>query len=107
MRRDASLATFWALCDPVRVEILDRVAAGSEVTVSQLGAVLPITRQAVTRHVKTLEAAGLICGDRQGREHRYRVAVTPLEEARRWLGHRAAIWDAALHRLADYLEEQT
>ncbi len=51
MTRSGAQATLWALSDPFRVEILDRVSTGSEVTVSQLAAVVPITRQAVTRHV--------------------------------------------------------
>lgn len=105
MSRDASLATFWALSDPVRVEILDRIAAGSQVTVSRLGEVLPMTRQAVARHVKTLEDAGLVVGERHGREQRYRVAVDPLDDAGHWLRRRAASWESALDRLARHLED--
>ena len=92
------------MSDPVRVEILDRIAAGSEVTVSQLAGVLPGTRQAIARHVKTLEEAGLVQGVRLGREHRYRVATAPLDEAGRWLTKRGSSWDDALGRLARYVE---
>jgi len=102
--RSGAQATLWALSDPLRIEILDRVSAGSEITVSQLAAVVPITRQAVTRHVKTLEDAGLILGSRQGREHRYRVDLKPIDEAGQWLNARAKSWDQALNRLARYLE---
>ncbi len=102
--RPGSLGTFWALSDPLRLEILDRVSAGSEVTVSQLAAVLPITRQAVSRHVKTLEEAGLVKGTQQGREHRYQVDTAPLDDAGRWLQSRASSWEDALHRLARYVE---
>ncbi len=104
MTRSGAQATLWALSDPLRVEILDRVSTGSEVTVSQLAAVVPITRQAVTRHVKTLEDAGLILGSRQGREHRYRVDLEPIDQAGQWLDARARSWDKALSRLARYLE---
>lgn len=104
MSREGSLATFWALSDPTRLEIVDRVAAGSARTVTELASVLPITRQAVTRHVRTLEGAGLLVGDRRGREHRYRVDLTPLDDASRWIRTRAASWDAALARLARHLE---
>ncbi len=104
MTRSGAQATLWALSDPLRIEILDRVSTGSEVTVSQLAAVVPITRQAVTRHVKTLEDAGLITGSRQGREHRYRVDLKPIDEAGRWLDARARSWDQALNHLANYLE---
>jgi DNA-binding transcriptional ArsR family regulator len=88
----------------MRLEILDRVAAGSEVTVSQLAGVLPITRQAVTRHVRTLEEAGLIRGTRDGRERRYLVETAPLDDAGRWLQGRAAGWEDALGRLKRHVE---
>jgi DNA-binding transcriptional ArsR family regulator len=105
--RSGSVRTFWALSDPLRVEILDRISAGSEITVSQLAAVLPITRQAVSRHVRTLEEAGLVKGSQEGREHRYHVDTTPLDDARGWLDSRAASWEDALQRLASYLESDT
>lgn len=103
MSKDSSVATFWALSDPQRLDILDRIAAGSEVTVTELANVVPITRQAVTRHVRTLERVGLVRGERTGREHRYQVDVRPLVEAERWLQTRAASWDRALERLAEHL----
>ncbi|NNF63819.1 MAG: winged helix-turn-helix transcriptional regulator [Acidimicrobiia bacterium] len=99
------LTTFWALSDPVRLEIVDRVASGSELTVTQLAAVLPMTRQAITRHVRTLEESGLLVGEREGREHRYRVNVAPLTHASGWLDSKRTAWDDALSRLAEYLEE--
>lgn len=104
MVRSASHETFWALAEPVRVEIIDRVAAGSEVTVTQLAAVLPMTRQAVSRHVKTLEEAGLLIGAKAGRELRLRVDLAALHEAGGWLRERTASWERALGRLAYYLE---
>ena len=107
MTRPGSLKTFWALSDPVRLEILERVAAGSEVTVSRLAAVLPITRQAVARHLKTLEAAGLVNGSQEGREHKYHVDTVPLDDAGRWLRGRAASWDAALGRLKSHVESDS
>ena len=102
--RSGSLVTFWALSDPLRLEILDRISAGTEVTVSRLAAVLPISRQAVSRHVGTLEEAGLVVGVRQGRELRLRVDPGPLDEASRCLRSRAAAWEDALARLARYVE---
>lgn len=99
--------TFWALSDPVRVEILDRIASGSQVTVTQLAEVLPMSRQAVTRHTKTLEDAGLLIGFKSGREHRYRVDTKALDDAGKWLQVRTASWESALGRLGDYLESDT
>ena len=106
MDRSAAHATFWALSDPVRVEVLDRVAQGTEVTVTQLAEVLPITRQAVTRHAKTLQEAGLLLGIKQGREYRYRVDLRALEDAGTWLRERTASWEKALGRLAGYLDDE-
>ena len=83
---------------------MDRVAAGSEVTVTQLAAVLPMTRQAVSRHTKTLEEAGLLVAVKFGREHRFRVDLRALEEAGQWLQARTVSWERALSRLAGYLE---
>ena len=105
MSRPGAQETFWALSDPVRIEIIDRVASGSEVTVTQLAEVLPMSRQAVTRHTKTLEDAGLLVGVKVGREHRYNVHLAALEDAGRWLRARTASWERALSRLADYLEQ--
>jgi DNA-binding transcriptional ArsR family regulator len=102
--RSGAVATLWALSDETRIEILDRVASGSAVTVSQLADVLPITRQAVTRHVRTLEDAGLVVGAKRGREHLYRVDSTPIEVASRFLEARARSWDDALGRLASHIE---
>lgn len=104
MTRTRSPTTFWALSDPMRIEILDRIAAGSEATVTQLAAAMPITRQAVTRHVGTLREAGLVVGARQGREHRYWVDRGPLDDARRWLHARTTSWERALARLSEHLE---
>jgi DNA-binding transcriptional ArsR family regulator len=97
-------AAFKALSDPIRLEILDRIAAGSEVTATQLAAVLRITRQAVARHIKMLENAGLVIGVRTGREHRYQLETMPLVKAVTWLQARTASWDRALERLAEHLQ---
>ena len=98
------LLTLGALADPVRVDIVDRVAAGSEVTVTQLAAVMPMTRQGVARHIRTLEDAGVLVGDREGREVRFRVDPSSVAVANRWLVARGASWSRALDRLAGFIE---
>lgn len=105
MSRDRPPAALAALSDPIRVEIVDRVAAGSEVTVTRLAAVLPMTRQGVARHVATLVEAGVLIGETVGRETRYRVDLTTVENARGWMERRAASWDRALERLRAHLED--
>ena len=106
MNRIGNVATFWALSDPLRLEILDHIAGGTTVTVTKLSAALPITRQAVARHLQTLEDAGLIMPERQGREQRYRIDPTPLDAAGRWLATRAETWERTLQRLADYVQSE-
>ncbi len=104
MTRDGTTATFWALSDPLRVDLLDRIAERGSATVSDLAADLPITRQAIARHLQTLESAELLVGRKQGRERQYRVRTQPLADAHRWLDRRAASWGAALDRLAAHVE---
>lgn len=99
-----SVEVLRAVGDTTRLEIVDRIAAGTQVTVTTLADVLPMTRQAVTRHVRTLEEAGVVVGARTGREHRYRVDVTTVERAGAWLQERGRHWDQALMRLAAYVE---
>jgi DNA-binding transcriptional ArsR family regulator len=99
-----AIATLRALADPIRIEILDRISSGRQVTATQLADVLPITRQAVGKHVRTLESAGLVVGRRAGREHRLSVDLTTIRAATDWLTRREASWDDALQRLARYLE---
>ncbi len=67
-------ATFAALADPTRRAILDRLAAEGEVSVSELAAPLPISLQAVSMHLKTLEQAGLVIRIRRGQQRPARLA---------------------------------
>lgn len=83
--------TFSALSDPTRRALLDRLcAAGKQglggMTLSELGAGLPITRQAVAKHLAVLEAAELVASRRDGRCKRHYLNPLPLAKlARRWL----------------------
>jgi DNA-binding transcriptional ArsR family regulator len=59
----------------------------------------------VLKHLRVLEAAGLVAGERRGRERRYRLLAAPMREASSWLDIYRSFWDAQLDALADYLEE--
>ena len=85
-----------ALADPMRRQILDEVGRRGTATTTQLAAGLPVTRQAVAKHLGVLGAAGLVASQRSGRETHYRVTPEPMDEAIRWMGR----WDARLDRLA-------
>jgi DNA-binding transcriptional ArsR family regulator len=95
---------FAALSDPTRAAIIEWLGEGGTGTATTFAARLPISRQAVTRHLKELEEAGLIVGTRRGREVRYTLEPSRLSEMAGWLEARAARWERTLQRLADHLE---
>lgn len=105
MTAAAMYKTFRALGDPTREQIIDWLAAGESITATEVATRLPITRQAVTRHLATLTEGGLIAGTRYGREYRYTLIPEQIEQAARWLRRRSASWDQALGQLADHLNE--
>lgn len=92
---------FDALADPTRRFVLEVLAGRESASQSELAAQLPVTRQAVAKHLSTLHAAGLVRSERRGRETRYALDAAPLDEAAAWLDLVGAEWDerlAALHR---------
>jgi DNA-binding transcriptional ArsR family regulator len=95
---------FVALADPTRRQLLDVLAARGEASATTLAAALPISRQAVVKHLVVLGRAGLVRGARRGREVRYTVRPERLDATARWLAGLAAEWDArlaAIKRLAE------
>ena len=78
---------FTALSDPTRRQLLDRLSEQGGLTLSELGEDLPMTRQAVAKHLAVLEAAELVASQRDGRCKRHYLNPMPLAKlARRWLG---------------------
>jgi DNA-binding transcriptional ArsR family regulator len=88
-----------ALADPVRRQVLDLIASTEEATATTIAVALPISRQAVTKHLAILEAAGLVTTHRRGRDVLYTINPAPIEQAATWLFRRAESWDARLLRL--------
>lgn len=88
-----------ALADPTRRQLLDLLADAGQASATVLAARLPVSRQAVVKHLQVLEAAGLVRGARAGREVRYAVRPEPLDDAARWLDQRSAAWDRRLRSL--------
>ena len=79
--------TFVALSDPTRRFLLDRLSAQGGLTLTDLAEDLPMTRQAVAKHLSVLEAAELVASERDGRCKRHYINPMPLAKmARRWLG---------------------
>lgn len=95
---------FVALADPTRRQLLDVLAARGEASATTLAVELPVSRQAVVKHLAVLGRAGLVRGARRGREVRYTVRPERLDATARWLTGLAAEWDArlaAIKRLAE------
>ena len=103
---DPTGAVFEALSDPVRRGLLREIAA-RPATATELAAGLPISRQAVTKHLSSLSDAGLLGRERSGRDVRYRVTPAPRSAAVPWVAHICGQWDAPLARLADAVGERT
>ncbi|MBA3449990.1 MAG: helix-turn-helix transcriptional regulator [Chloroflexia bacterium] len=98
-RERAAAEVLAALADPTRRQVLDAVAARGEATATAIAAELPVSRQAVVKHLAVLDRAGLVTGHRQGREMRYAVRPDRLDATARWMGEIAAEWDARLARV--------
>ncbi|MUN36091.1 MULTISPECIES: metalloregulator ArsR/SmtB family transcription factor [Actinomadura] len=98
-----------ALADPTRRAILDALAEHGEASATALAGRLPVSRQAVVKHLAVLDAAGLVTGARVGREVRYAVRSAALSATARWMGALAADWDrrlAAIKRVAEEAERE-
>ncbi len=103
---DELSTTFAALADPTRREILGRLAEG-EATVNQLAAPFPITVQAVSRHLKVLEHAGLITRGRTAQLRPSRLEGEPLKDAVDWLQRYRPFWEDSFARLDQRLHDKT
>jgi DNA-binding transcriptional ArsR family regulator len=99
---DALSTTFAALADPTRRAILERLAEG-EATVSELAAPFPITGQAISKHLRVLEHAGLIERSRTAQRRPSRLRGAPLADADAWLQRYRRFWEASFDRLDERL----
>jgi DNA-binding transcriptional ArsR family regulator len=102
MASDAAAAVFGALADPTRRRLLSAIAT-HPATATELAGDLPISRQAVVKHLSALSEAGLLERERSGRDVRYRVTPAPMNEAVSWMAQVGAEWDARLAELASTL----
>ena len=97
---------FAALGDATRLQLVDRLANGAPMPIVQLAEGLGISHQGVTKHLKVLEAAGLIEARRVGRERQYQCRSGAMHEAQAYLDQVAAQWDDALLRLKAFVESE-
>ena len=97
-------AVFEALADPTRRAVLRDVATRGPRTATEVAAGLPVSRQAVAKHLAVLREAGLVAHERAGREARFTATLAPLADAEGWLRSAGAAWDARLRRLEQLAE---
>ena len=95
---------FAAISDPTRRGILERLRREGALSVKQLADPLPISRQAVTKHLDVLERSGLIEHERRGRERAHRLKAEPLREIDDWLAPYRACWEERLDAMERTLE---
>jgi DNA-binding transcriptional ArsR family regulator len=104
LHNDQLSTTFAALADPTRRAILARLSHG-EATVNELAAPFPISIQAVSKHLRVLERAGLIDRGRTAQLRPSRLRVAPLKDAADWLETYRRFWNASFDRLDERLQE--
>lgn len=95
---------FAALSDETRLSLLAALSAGVPCSISQLTADSKMTRQAITKHLRVLESAGLVRAETAGRECRFELEPKPLGEAKAYLDLVSSQWDEALTRLKKFVE---
>jgi DNA-binding transcriptional ArsR family regulator len=100
---DELTRTFAALADPTRRAIIARLADG-EATVKELAEPFPITVQAVSKHLKVLERAGLVARGRSAQLRPSRLRAAPLREAAEWLEEYRRFWHGSFDRLDERLQ---
>jgi DNA-binding transcriptional ArsR family regulator len=98
-------SVFAALGDETRLSVLTRLANGRAQSISRLTAGTNLTRQAVTKHLRVLENAGVVRGVRVGRESRFALEPKAIDDVRDYLERVSKQWDDALARLKSLVED--
>ena len=101
----AAAPLFDALGDPNRLRIVVRLCESGPSSTSQVTEAVSVTRQAATKHLELLRAAGLVASDRRGRERIWTLQTRPLIDAGDYLTQLSRRWDAAIDRLRAYVED--
>ena len=98
---------FSALADPTRRDVLRKLSRDGPATLSEISAGMPVSRQAIAKHLSLLEDAGLIEGAGATRRRTYRLTPGPLEGAVGWMADVGADWDERLERLRRIVERRS
>jgi DNA-binding transcriptional ArsR family regulator len=103
--REPLSPVFNALGDANRLRIITRLCDGGPCSTAQVTSVVPVSRQAATKHLLLLETVGLVSSERHGRERIWRVEPKPLTDASDYLTALSVRWDRAIDRLRAFVEE--
>ena len=103
---EAPDAVFSALADPTRRRVLRLVAERGPTSATLLERELPVTRQAIVKHLAVLNRAGLVTGRRAGQEVHYALVAGSLDEVSDWIAEIGSRWDERLERLRQVVLDQ-
>lgn len=103
---DATARVFAALGDPTRLRIVARLCREGPSSIARLTEAAEVTRQAVSKHLRALEEAGLVRSDRAGRECIWALETRRLAQVRRYLDQISTQWDGTIERLRAFVERQ-
>lgn len=98
-------AVFAALGDVTRLSLIDKLCEGQPYSISQLTKNTKLTRQAITKHLKVLEVAGIVRSIRKGRESLFEFESDRLNKAKKYLELVSEQWDTTLSRLKSFVEK--
>ena len=104
--RAADARTFAALGEETRLRLVGRLCRGEPLSISELTKGSNVTRQAVTKHLRVLESAGVVRSARHGRESVFRFEPRSVNKAREYLDGVSEHWDQALSRLKAFVQEK-
>ena len=104
-RAHDAAALFAALGDATRLQLLIRLSTSGPESIAQMSEKSAVTRQAITKHLQVLSDAGFVSGERQGREHIWRLQPKRFREVHAQLDRISRQWDDALERLRVFVED--
>lgn len=105
LHRPAPAVLFAALGDDTRLALVAKLVSGKSASIAQLGAGSSLTRQAITKHLRVLEHAGLVRSVRSGRERHFALDPRQLHAMQDYLDQVSRQWDQALARLKSFVEQ--
>lgn len=103
---DRAGAVFAALADRTRRRVVDELSSDGPLTATQLADRLPVSRQAVGKHLSALASAGLATGRRSGRETRFALRTEPFGQAEAWMAAIGATWERRLDHFKQFVENE-